>query len=301
MNVDRELLSRHKSFVSDGIDERAFHLPVDGGQCFTLLYRPREPKETGFVVCHSYGLEFLTLRRTERAVARALAALGHPVVAVHFRGFGDSSGSLEDTTLDSIHDDVRAAATHLSKVTGSKRLGLVGAKFGGLVAGTLAASGGVERLVLINPALDGRSYFRQMIREMRLVRLTNDEKSSLDDYLRMLPEQGMLDILGNDLYAPLYEAFAAVDLTSNVGAFGGSALAFHVSKRAAAPRQLSAFGRAVEEAGGTCDVELVREPPNATFGGPAFVNTSDDLNTRVDVQVPIVDHITHRVREWMFS
>jgi pimeloyl-ACP methyl ester carboxylesterase len=301
LNLDRSLLSRHTSFVDEGIEEHAFHIEVNGGLCFALLYRPPEPKDAGFVVCHSYGLEFLTLRRTERAVARALASLGYPVIAVHCRGFGDSSGSLEDTTFDTIHEDIRATADHLAQTTGTRSLGLIGAKFGGLVAGTLAAAGGVDRLVLINPALDGRSYFRQMIREMRLVRLTNNEKSSLDDYLNLLPEQGMLDVLGNDVYAPLFEAFAAVDLSKDVGDFRGSALAFQVSKRPAVQRQLAAFGRVVEEAGGKCDVELVREPPNATFGGPAFVSTSNDPNTRIDVQVPIVDHITQYLREWMSS
>lgn len=299
MSVDRDFLSRHAGFVGEGIEERAFHIEVDDGLCFALLYRPAEPKETGFVVCHSYGLEFLTLRRTERAVARSLAALGHPVIAVHCRGFGDSSGSLADTTLESIHKDVRTAAERLSTLTGTQRLGLIGAKFGGLVAGTLAKAGGIDRLVLINPALDGRSYFRQMIREMRLVRLTNNEKSSLDDYLRLLPERGMLDVLGNDVYAPLYEAIADVDLSVDIGEFHGDALAFQVSKRPAIQRQLAAFGRTVQEAGGTCEVEFVKEPPSATFGGPAFVSTANDPNTRVDVQVPIVDRITQRLTEWM--
>src|SRR5919106_4775918 len=130
MIVDRDLLRRHTSFDDDGIEEQAFHLDVEGGRCFALMYRPPEPSDTGFVVCHSYGLEFLTLRRTERAVARALAGLGHPVVAVHCRGFGDSSGSLADTTLDSIHTDLRVAADYLSELTGTQRIGLIGAKFG---------------------------------------------------------------------------------------------------------------------------------------------------------------------------
>ena len=301
MNVDRELLSRHATFDDDGIEERAFHIEADGGLCFALMYRPPEPKDTGFIVCHSYGLEFLTLRRTERAVARTLASRGHPVVAVHCRGFGDSSGSLADTTLDSISTDIRAAADHLAAETGTTRLGLVGAKFGGLVAGMIARAGGIDRLILVNPAIDGRGYFRQMIREMRLVRMSNNEKTSLDDYLKLLPENGMLDVLGNDVYAPLFEAFEAADLAADIGNYSGDTLAFNVSKRPTTPRQLAAYAKRVEEAGGTCEVEFVREPPNATFGGPAFVNTSSDLNTRIDVQVPIVDHITHRVGEWMSS
>jgi pimeloyl-ACP methyl ester carboxylesterase len=301
MNLDREFLSRHASFTEAEVEERAFHIEVgDGGLCFALLYAPAEPKDTGFVVCHSYGLEFLTLRRTERAVARALAIQGYPVIAVHCRGFGDSSGSLAQTTLESIQEDVRAAAERLSAITGTRRLGLIGARFGGLVAGTIARAGGVERLILIDPALDGKSYFRQMIREMHLVRLTQSEPSSLEDHFRTLREEGMLDILGNDVYGHLFDAVADIDLAKDMGGFMGDVLAFQVSKRSSIQRHLSTLRRTVEDVGGTCEVEFVKEPPGAAFGGPAFVSTGDS-NTRVDVQVPIVDHITRRAKEWMSS
>ncbi|MGH2750454.1 MAG: alpha/beta fold hydrolase [Actinomycetota bacterium] len=298
--IDREFLSRHASFVDAEIEERALHIEVGDGLCFALLYRPAEPKETGFVVCHSYGLEFLTLRRTERALARALSVQGYPVIAVHCRGFGDSSGSLAQTTLESVHEDVRAAAERLSALTGTRRLGLIGARLGGLTAGTVAQAGDVDRLVLINPALDGKSYFRQMIREMRLVKLTQNERSSVDDHLRQLREGGMLDVLGNDVYAHFFDAVADVDLAKDMGTFTGDVLAFQVSKRPALQRNLSNLRQTVQDRGGSCEVEFVKEPPGATFGGPAFVNTGDS-NTRVDVQTPIVDHITRRTKEWMSS
>lgn len=299
--LDIAFLEDHASISSDGIEERAFFMDIAGSRCFALLARPAEPKDLGFVVCHSYGLELLTLRRVERGVARALAGLGYPVLSFHRRGYGDSSGSLADATLEWHLEDIRAAGSHLAAETGVERLGLIGARFGGLMAGLAARYGGIDRLLLIDPQTRGEAYFRRSIKEMHMVQVTTGDggaKRSTDEILEDLRRDGMIDVLGNPIHRHLFEALADVDLSADVGAFSGDALLMQVSKGSAALPEYESFRSLVEEGGGTCRIELVREPPGARFGGPAYV-TVNDTNVRVDVQAPIATEICRLAKEWM--
>ena len=300
MDLDRALLAQHASHRSEGIEERTFFLDVPGGRCFAIEYRPRDPRGPGFVVCHSYALELLTLRRSERTVARALASLGHPVLFLQRRGFGDSSGSIVDATLEEQLSDTRAAVDHVRSF-GVPGVGLVGTRFGALVAGALAREGGVDRLLLVNPALSGGVYFKSLIKEMHLVRMSdprNEERRSMDDLLVELRSEGVLDVLGHPIHRRLYEELEPVDLAADVGAFTGRAMLVQVSKRPSIRRVYEAFADTVRRAGGECRIEFVKEPPGATFGSAAFVSTGDPM-ARVDVQVPILERLGELVATWM--
>jgi pimeloyl-ACP methyl ester carboxylesterase len=301
--LDLAFLEQHASITSGEIEERVFLMDVEGGSCFALLTRPAVPKDLGFVVCHSYGLELLTLRRTERAVARALAGMGYPVLSFHRRGYGDSTGSLEDATLEWHLDDVHAAAARLSAETGTSKLGLIGARFGGLIAGLVARDGGVERLLLMNPSLRGTAYFKEAIREMHMVHVAIKEggsRRSMSDLIQGLNDDGMIDVLGHPIYRHLHQALEGIDLSSDMGSFGGDALVFQVSKGSTVQRELEALAALIRVRGGSCRIHVVREPPGARFGGAAFV-TMGDPNVRVDVQEPIVDEIARVSKEWMSS
>jgi len=301
MLVDRDLLERRSSFTSDGIEERAFHFHVDSDECFGLLYRPSEPSSLGFVVCHSYSLEFLTLRRLERAIARALASLGHPVLAFHSRGYGDSTGLLADATLDRHRADVAAAVARLKAETGTSEIGLVGARFGSLMAGTVARDGDIARLVLVSPEFSGARYFRRLIRSKHMVDLASTDgghRRSLEDLVDVLHEGGTLDLLGYALHGHLYNSMAEVDLAADIGSFAGEALVIEVSKRAVVSKAAQSFANLTEANGGKARLESLREPPGVSIGGPAFVSTSDP-NVREDLQEPVVDQITTLVEEWM--
>jgi len=300
VELDRSLLAEHASHRSEGIEERTFFLGVPGGQCFAIEYRSAETSGTGFVVCHSYGLELLTLRRSERTVARALASRGHPVLFLQRRGFGDSSGSLEEAPLEAQLSDTRAAVEHVRSSFGASAIGLVGTRFGALLAGLLAREGGVDRLLLVNPALSGVAYFQGLIKEMHLVRMSdprNEERRSLQDLLASLREEGILDVLGHPIHRQLYDELEPVDLSTDVGAFAGRALLVQVGKRPSIRKEYEAFADRVRAAGGRCDVEFVKEPPGATFGSAAFVSTGDPM-ARVDVQVPILERLAELSGGW---
>jgi len=304
VELDRTLLAEHASHTLDGVTERAFVFEVEGERCFGLLYRPQDDavrSDLGWVVCHSYGLEVLNLRRSERGLARRLASLGHPVLAFHRRGYGDSSGALADSTLEWHLRDTRAAAERLAAETGTTRLGLIGGKFGGLIAGLAARDGSAERLILMNPPLTGASYFRRMIKEMALVQLSiRDEASrrSTEDMLAELERDGMVDVLGFPIYRGLYEPIKGEDLSADAGAFSGHALLFQISKRSGVGKETQAVADRLQANGATVRVEALREPPGTTFGGVAYVSTGDPM-TREDVQATVVDGIADAAAGWM--
>lgn len=301
--LDEALLTRSSSYVSEGVKETAFFLEAGDGRCLATLYTGASGSTaTGFAVCHSYGLELLTLRRTERAIARSLARLGHPVLAFHRRGHGDSSGSLEDATLEQQLQDVGAAIEYLSTDLSCTRLGLIGARFGALLAGLFTRDHKIDRLLLVNPAVNGHTYFRQFFRELQLVQLSNpgnDPKQSRDPRA-LLRRDGVVDVLGHPVYAHLYDALAEIDLSEHLASFSGDALILQVSKRTVLPRDVKGLCTRLQEGGGRCRVGFVAEPAGAAFGGPAFVST-DDPNERVDIQAPILEHIVRSAEEWMLE
>jgi pimeloyl-ACP methyl ester carboxylesterase len=301
MQLDQIFLEGHSRFTADGIQERAFHFDVDSDQCFGLLYEPNQVTGMGFVVCHSYGIEFLTLRRIERAIARTLAAMGHPVLAFHGRGYGDSTGDLADATLARHLEDVRSAAEMLRAETGASQLGLIGGRFGSLMAGLMAREGDVDRLILFSPEFSGAKYFRRLIRGKHMVELTNQDgghRRSLNDLIAELDAGGRLDLLGYALYGHLYRSLCEVDLAADVGRFDGGALVLQVSKRPSPSRDAEAFAALVDAGGGRTRLEVLKEPPGVTIGGPAFVSTTDP-NVRKDLQEPLVAEMTKLVEEWM--
>jgi pimeloyl-ACP methyl ester carboxylesterase len=300
--LDTNFLERAAvSAAEEGVTERLAFIDIDGERCFSLLMMPASPRSTGFVICHSYGLELLTLRRSERGIARALAADGYPVLTFHRRGFGDSEGSLEAATLERQIEDVRAAAEWLSSEAGTDQTGLIGGRFGGLLAGVVAGKGGIDRLILMNPALSGKDYLRGFMREMQMVKVAAGPGSIPDsrDLKDRLRQDGFLDVLGHPLYLRFFEETESLDLTHDIGDFqGGKSLVFEVTKRSAVSRDVSAFAGLIEAAGGDCHVEIVREPPGVMFGSAAYITTTDPL-VRFDALRPVVDNIAQKSAEWM--
>jgi len=302
--LDRTLLAEHAHHTLDGVTERAFHLEVGGDRLFALMAEPADPgaaTDLGFVVVHSFGLEVLTLRRAERGIARALAVAGHTVLFVHRRGFGDSEGDPNDATLERQLEDLRAARDHLLSVTPATRLGLIGSRFGGLLAGLLAREGGVDRLALVQPAVGGAQWTRSFIRELHVVRMADPDGSdrrSTDEMLADMRRDGVLDVLGYGLPAALYEELQGVDLIVDTRSFDGEALIVQVAKRPALAKELEMLRDRLEAGGGAVRTEVLREPAGSTFGSASFVATTQDVNVRTDVMEPVVVDLGRIVTDW---
>jgi len=90
--------------------------------------------------------------------ARTLAAAGFRVLAIDFRGYGQSRGPGQSDPLSApLHFDVLAAVHYLRK-TGAKTVAVVGGSMGGTAAADASiasAPGEIDRLVLMGAAPNG--------------------------------------------------------------------------------------------------------------------------------------------------
>jgi pimeloyl-ACP methyl ester carboxylesterase len=296
--IDHSFLEEHASFHRGGVRRRAFWLTVEEERCFSLALLPDRPTGPGFVVCHSDGWGFTSLRRLEHDLARVLAEAGRPVLTLHRRGFGDSTGEPADATLDRQLHDIRAAAEWVRIETGDPP-GMLGAGLGGFLAGLSARDGTVPELVLVNPVIRGRRYLPHVLKQFQAVRMAGDGTVEPPGALmRRLRREGVIDVLGFPLYRELIDALALVDLAADVGAFHGPALVMRASRGRTVPRDLLEFARRVERGGGTCRIELIPEPRGTAFGETPFVSTAEP-GVRMDRQQPVRAGMAAALAAWL--
>ena len=137
-----------------GTDERPlfgwFHGPENG--------RAR----SGVVICPSFGLEYIQAHYAVRLLAEELSEKGMCVLRFDYDGMGDSAGSVRDPhRLESWTSSI-TQAIQVVRQTGLGSVSLVGMRIGAtLAAHVAAAQGGVDRIVLWDPCISGRSFLRE--------------------------------------------------------------------------------------------------------------------------------------------
>ena len=123
----------------------------DGGTVYGDLYGSGD---RGVVLAH--GGQFN--KESWEKQARVLAAAGFRVLAIDFRGYGQSRGpGRADPMGAPLHFDVLAAVRYLRKA-GARTVSVVGGSMGGSAAGdaSIAAEPGeIDRVVLLGAAPDG--------------------------------------------------------------------------------------------------------------------------------------------------
>ena len=129
----------------NGPQERVSFATRDGGVVYADLYGQGD---RGVVLAH--GGRFT--KESWATQAHALASAGFRVLAIDFRGRGQSRGGPRSrSTGDEVHLDVLAAVRYLRE-TGAKSISVVGASFGGWAAARAtveAAPGEIDRIVLL--------------------------------------------------------------------------------------------------------------------------------------------------------
>lgn len=130
--------------VSTGAQETVSFPAEDGGVVYADVYGEGE---RGVVLAHGGRFN----KGSWDKQARELAKAGYRVVAIDFRGYGQSHGPGQDDPLGApLHCDVLAAVRYLRK-TGAKTVAVVGGSMGGAAAADAAiyAPGEIDRLVLL--------------------------------------------------------------------------------------------------------------------------------------------------------
>jgi len=141
-------------------------LPGSRGALAVVLWEPPPGTDTVAAVLHvpAFGDEMNKSRRMVALQARALASHGIAVAALDPSGTGDSEGEFADAAWEAWCEDVRVAWAWL-EAAGPRRV-LWGLRLGALLCADAAARATLApaAVVLWQPVLSGRGFFRQLLR-----------------------------------------------------------------------------------------------------------------------------------------
>ncbi len=122
----------------------------DGGVVYADLYGAGD---RGVVLAHGGRFDKTSWQKQAQELAKA----GFRVLAIDFRGYGQSRGpGMSDPLSAPLHLDVLAAVRYL-RATGATTASVVGASMGGSAAGdaSIEAPGEIDRLVLLAATVGG--------------------------------------------------------------------------------------------------------------------------------------------------
>ncbi len=144
--------------------------PLHFGTSSRRLFGMYHPASTGrapraAVLCNAWGREYMLAYRSIRQLGNMLAADGYHVLRFDYYGTGDSSGELDDATIEGYESDVEAAIEEVRDTAGVGDVALVGLRLGGALAARVASRHprDVKRLVLWDPVDRGEVYVNELL------------------------------------------------------------------------------------------------------------------------------------------
>ena len=189
------------------ITETASFLGESGRRMLSIVHRPAGRATAGVLVCPSLYNDALRNYRREVILARELAGRGFAVQRFHYRCTGNSDGESLDLTYEGLCDDAGEALTHLVATTGVERVAFVGTRLGALVAAQVSRSHGGAPLVVWEPTLTGRQFFREAFRAVRIrsVRDPGGGHAASTPAEQRLLEDGWVDVVGHTVGRRVFE------------------------------------------------------------------------------------------------
>ena len=149
------------SAITAGVEARPLHFGPEQ-RLFGLYESPTENAfDLGVVLCAPVGHEYVRCHRVCRQLALRLVRAGFPVLRFDYLGCGDSTGDSDEVRLDDWVADVSAAIDLVRQRC--RRICLVGLRIGGSLGYLLAARRDVDVLVLWQPVVEGRGFWREVL------------------------------------------------------------------------------------------------------------------------------------------
>lgn len=171
---------------------------------FGMLHRPAgHTRQTGVLVCPSWGMEFQRAYRGLRQLADLLAGHGFSVLRFDYSGTGDSAGDGREADVERWLDDIATAAQALREQTGASQLCLLGLRFGALLAQAAIARGRVEAsaIALWDAPPSGEIFVRNL---QHVDNSLNEQRSHERPARAQLPPPMRDELLGHD-WSPALE------------------------------------------------------------------------------------------------
>jgi pimeloyl-ACP methyl ester carboxylesterase len=129
------------------------------------MYHPsaeRGSHSRGVVLAYPLGNEYFSAYSSFRQLALQLSQAGRPILRFDYYGTGDSAGETGEGDLDLWCGDLRTAIEELRATAGVEAVDLVGLRLGASIAALVASEEPVERIVLWEPVVRGRTYLDQL-------------------------------------------------------------------------------------------------------------------------------------------
>jgi pimeloyl-ACP methyl ester carboxylesterase len=304
MGIDLDRLQRHRRFENQaaGYSEEFIQPRLGLGATVGVMSRPLGPSaSTGWVICHSFGIEQVHLARMDVIAARALAAAGFPVLRFFGQGYGDSEHGPDVAGLSSHVAEAEEAAALLQRQDGVEEVGMMGGRFGGAVAALVAGRLGLPYLAMWDPVVRGKQYLRDLLRsEILSGIIENGEQDGgvhLGKIREALDSEGWTEIRGWPLSRQASDEISAIDLTAALESFTGAALVVALSRASKVPAHLTSLSQVISAAGGTCTVGLVQDPFAAQFGQFRW-RTVEGGTSKRDTQLELNEKIAAVTAEW---
>lgn len=138
-------------------------------QLYGVYHAPGSGDHTNraLLMCYPAGHEYLRIHRCYRQIASQLNDLGFHVLRFDYFGTGDSAGDHDDISAERWVSDTLAAMDELRSISGVRKIDVLGARFGGLIAANACAQDKqIRELLLWDPCLSGASFVAEMRDEL---------------------------------------------------------------------------------------------------------------------------------------
>src|ERR687891_22657 len=274
-----------------GLFEEFAERRLGPGGAFALLAGPLgERRPLAWAICPTIGPEQGNLRRLEALVARRLAASGFEVARIR-PDVHPLHGEISlPTRLAELED-----AVDLLRGSGAGGVGLVGTLFGATVAALAAERLEIAALALVEPAVRGRQYARELLRREAVANLMANEEGDAEGPKRELAATGRVTIRGLRLSTEAYDALSAVDLISELRSFAGRSLLVGVSPSGEPGPGLRKLRDRLAELGGDVTVAGLADPLYAPLGEYYY---RDAGLLRLDTRLELDGRIADAVAGW---
>jgi alpha-beta hydrolase superfamily lysophospholipase len=210
------------------LTERAGYFEVSGAHLYTVLHEVRNPVARLLLVGPFASERHNTYIPLVRW-ARYLAARNIEVLRYDYRGIGESTGVLNEMTLEGWSEDVRLLSTWLVSRTPSVPLVVHGLALGAVLAGRAFDSGIGDALLLWSPPANANQALRSTLMRWvgleQIFKFGNDRRSTAD-YIRELEQGSPLEVEGYQWSTKLWQESFAFNLPHALENEEAAALAY---------------------------------------------------------------------------
>lgn len=216
--------------------EKHFFFPDGNHRLFGVLhYASQHNSSEGFVFCHPFAEEKLWTHRVFVNFARVLSKLGYHVLRFDYMGHGDSSGSFEDSTIETRISNIQCAiATLETEVPDIKNINLLGLRLGGTLAALVASQiSKIDKLILWEPIVDGQRYMKDLFRINIATQsaVFKEIKYNTEALVNSLLKGKTVNIDGYEINHSLYSQMLAIDLANLPQLYEGKTLVVQINRK----------------------------------------------------------------------